>query len=33
MNKQIGQMSKEKIKFDPAYTKFYQILQNKGAIE
>ena len=29
MNRQIGPMSKEKIKFDPAYTKIYQILQNK----
>jgi hypothetical protein len=32
INKQIGPMSKEKIKTDPAYSELYQVLKNKGAL-
>ncbi|MGE0243431.1 MAG: DNA primase noncatalytic subunit PriX [Nitrososphaeraceae archaeon] len=33
VNKEIGPMSKEKIKTDPAYSELYRILQNKGSLE
>jgi len=33
MNKGIGPMSKEKIKTDPAYSKLYHVLKNKGALD